>query len=98
MRPWRNKPNTLRIQEVFESKVKLVEQRMESKGIKLVDHSLRDFAYADRSMFEIVVQNLLANALKFCKEGDEISISNHISNGSCIVSIADTGIGISKNM
>jgi len=91
------KPSLFDIQEVFESKVKLVEQRMESKGIKLVDHSLRDFAYADRSMFEIVVQNLLANALKFCKEGDEISISNHISNGSCIVSIADTGIGISKN-
>ncbi|WP_233783191.1 tetratricopeptide repeat-containing sensor histidine kinase [Flavivirga eckloniae] len=90
------KPSLFDIQEVFEDKVKLVEQRMESKGISLVDHSLRDFAYADRSMFEIVVQNLLANALKFCKSGDTITISNHISNGSCIVSIADTGIGISK--
>jgi len=69
---------------------------MENKGIELIDHSLRDFAYADRSMFEIVVQNLLANALKFCKNGDTITISNHISNGSCIISIADTGIGISK--
>lgn len=90
------KPSLFDIQEVFEDKVKLVEQRMENKGITLTDHSLRDFAYADRSMFEIVVQNLLANALKFCKSGDTITISNHISNGSCIVSIADTGIGISK--
>ena len=90
------KPSLFDIQEVFEDKVKLVEKRMENKGITLVDHSLRDFAYADRSMFEIVVQNLLANALKFCKNGDTITISNHISNGSCIVSIADTGIGISK--
>lgn len=89
-------PTLFDIQEVFEDKVKLIEQRMESKGITLVDHSLRDFAYADRSMFEIVVQNLLANALKFSKNGDTISISNHISNGSCIVSIADSGIGISK--
>ncbi|MBJ6366896.1 tetratricopeptide repeat-containing sensor histidine kinase [Snuella sedimenti] len=90
------KPSLFDIQEVFEDKVKLVEKRMENKGIALVDHSLRDFAYADRSMFEIVIQNLLANALKFCKSGDTITISNHISNGSCIVSIADTGIGISK--
>ena len=90
------KPTLFDIQEVFEDKVKLVEQRMESKGIELVDHSLRDFAYGDRSMFEIVVQNLLANALKFCKNGDTITIANHISNGSCIVSIADTGVGISK--
>lgn len=90
------KPSLFDIQEVFEDKIKLVEQRMESKGITLVDHSLRDFAYADRSMFEIVVQNLLANAIKFTKKGDTITISNHISNGSCIISIADTGIGISK--
>ena len=91
------KPSLFDIQEVFEDKVKLIEQRMYSKGISLVDHSLRDFAYADRSMFEIVVQNLLANALKFSKKGDTITVSNHISNGSCIISVADTGIGISKH-
>lgn len=90
------KPTLFDVQEVFEDKVRLIEHRMESKGIELIDHSLRDFAYADRSMFEIVIQNLLANALKFCKNGDTITISNHISNGSCIISIADTGIGISK--
>ncbi|MFY0713927.1 tetratricopeptide repeat-containing sensor histidine kinase [Seonamhaeicola sp. NFXS20] len=90
------KPSLFDVQEVFEDKLKLIEQRLESKGINLVDHSLRDFAYADRSMFEIVIQNLLANAIKFSKKGDTITISNHISNGSCIVSIADTGIGISK--
>lgn len=91
------KPTLFDVQEVFEDKLKLVENRLENKGINLVDHSLRDFAYADRSMFEIVIQNLLANALKFCKEGDTITVSNHISNGSCIISVADTGIGISKS-
>ncbi len=90
------KPTLFDVQEVFEDKVKLIEQRLDSKGIDLIDHSLRDFVYADRSMFEIVIQNLLANAVKFCKSGDSITISNHISNGSCIISIADTGIGISK--
>ena len=90
------KPSLFDVQEVFEDKVKLIEQRMENKGINLIDHSLRDFVYADRSMFEIVVQNLLANALKFSKNGDTITISNHISNGSCIISVEDTGIGISK--
>lgn len=87
-------PTLFDVQEVFRDKVQLIEQRMEKKGITLMNNSLRDFAYADRSMFEIVIQNLLANALKFCKEGDVVSITNHINNGSCIVSIADTGIGI----
>jgi len=88
------KPTLFDVQEVFKDKVQLIEQRMEKKGITLMNNSLRDFAFADRSMFEIVIQNLLANALKFCKKGDVISITNHINNGSCIVSIADTGIGI----
>ena len=91
------KPSLFDIQEVFETKLKLIEQRIENKGIALIDHSLRDFAYADRSMFEIIIQNLLANALKFSKSGDKITISNHISNGTCIISIADTGVGISKD-
>lgn len=90
------KPTLFDVQEVFEEKVKLVEHRMENKGIELIDHSLRDFAYADRSMIEIVIQNLLANAIKFTSNGDSITISNHISNGHCIISIADSGIGISK--
>ena len=90
------KPSLFDIQEVFQDKVKLIEQRMENKGITLVNRSLRDFAYADRSMFEIVIQNLLANALKFSEKGDTITISNRISNGNCIVSVADTGVGISK--
>lgn len=89
-------PSLFDVQEVFMDKVKLIEQRLESKGIELVDHSLRDFAYADKSMIEIVIQNLLANALKFSKNGDKITISNHISNGHCIISVADTGVGISK--
>ena len=93
------KPTLFDVQEVFEDKIKLFEQRMENKGITLTDRSLRDFAYADRSMFEIVVQNLLANALKFCNNNDNITISNHISDGNCVISISDTGVGISeKNM
>ena len=91
-----SKPTLFDVQEVFEDKLKLIEQRLQNKGIDLIDHSLRDFVYADRSMFEIVIQNLLANAVKFCREGDSITVSNHISNGSCIISVADTGIGISK--
>lgn len=89
-------PSLFDIQEVFEDKVRLIEQRVENKGIELIDRSLRDFAYADRSMIEIVIQNLLANALKFCNKGDKITISNYISNGHCIISVADTGIGIPK--
>lgn len=90
------KPSLFDIQDVFADKVKLIERKLEAKGIQLIDNTLRDFIYADRSMVEIVIQNLLANAVKFCNRGDSISISNQISNGKAIISVADTGVGIKK--
>ncbi|RSK40639.1 tetratricopeptide repeat-containing sensor histidine kinase [Mangrovimonas spongiae] len=89
-------PSLFDIQEVFEEKVHLLEHKLEKKSIRLQDKTLKDFVYADRSMVEIIIQNLLTNAIKFSKAGDIITISNHISDGKSIISISDTGVGISK--
>ncbi|WP_241492435.1 sensor histidine kinase [Lacinutrix himadriensis] len=96
MQSLESKPSLFDVQEVFLDKLKLIEQKTEKKNITIEDNSLRDFVYADRSMVEIIVQNLLTNAVKFCKSGDTITIQNHISNGQCLISIGDTGVGISK--
>lgn len=90
------KPTLFDIQEVFIEKIKLMDQKFDAKGVKLIDKTLRDFVYADRSMIEIVIQNLLANAVKFCNRGDQITVTNQISNGKSIISIEDTGVGISE--
>ncbi|GGG55169.1 tetratricopeptide repeat-containing sensor histidine kinase [Bizionia arctica] len=89
-------PSLFDLQEVFEDKTNLLEQKLEKKGIILRDKTLRDYVYADKSMVEIIIQNLLTNAIKFSKPGDTITIANQISNGKSIISISDTGIGISK--
>jgi signal transduction histidine kinase len=89
-------PSLFDLQEVFTDKINLLEQKLEKKGIILRDKTLRDFVYADKSMVEIIVQNLLTNAIKFSKTGDTITIANQISNGKSIISISDTGVGISK--
>lgn len=89
-------PSLFDVQEVFEEKLKLLDQRFTAKNINIVDHTLRDFVYADKSMLEIIVQNLLTNALKFTRPGGTITVSNHISNGNSIISISDTGVGIPK--
>ncbi|WP_452598229.1 tetratricopeptide repeat-containing sensor histidine kinase [Pontimicrobium sp. MEBiC01747] len=91
------KPSLFDIQEVFEDKLKLVEQKIITKGINLINNTTREYVFADRSMVEIIIQNLLANAVKFCENGDSITINNKTSvNSKAIISIADSGIGISK--
>lgn len=90
------KPEYFNIQEVFKDKIKLVDHKVEKKKIVLVDETIADTIYADRSMVEIIVQNLLTNSVKFCNAGDMISISNQVINGRCQFYIKDTGVGISK--
>jgi len=47
-------------------------------------------------MIEIVIQNLLTNAVKFTNTGDSITISNKSKDGKALFCVEDTGIGISK--
>jgi PAS domain S-box-containing protein len=56
---------------------------------------LSEPVYLDRGMWEKVVLNLLSNALKFTFDGS-IRIATRAEDGEAVVTVADTGIGISE--
>ena len=89
-------PELFDIQEVFHTKMSLIEQKVEQKRIVLIDESEKGFVYADKSMVEIVIQNLLTNAVKFSRVGDMITVSNKDQNGNTLICVEDTGVGIAK--
>ncbi|MCK7592000.1 ATP-binding protein [Subsaxibacter sp. CAU 1640] len=91
-------PELFNIQEVFSNKLSLVEPKIEQKRIVLIDESQRDFVFADKSMIEIVIQNLITNAVKFSRVGDIITISNKDQNGKSLICVEDTGVGMSKDV
>jgi signal transduction histidine kinase len=90
------KPESFNIQEIFQEKIQLIDKKVKKKRIVLLDESLKSIVYADKSMVEIVIQNLLANAVKFSRVGDVITVSNRDRNGNVLVCIEDTGVGIAK--
>ncbi|WP_197377224.1 SpoIIE family protein phosphatase [Mycolicibacterium baixiangningiae] len=55
---------------------------------------LAEPVYVDRDMWEKVVLNLLSNALKFTLDG-EITVRVTHEDGAAVVTVADTGVGIS---
>lgn len=96
MKSLESKPVTFDIQGVFDEKIKLIEQKLIAKNITLINESNSSLVFADKSMVEIVIQNIMTNAIKFCRSLDKITIANHIKNERLVISIADTGVGISK--
>ena len=51
---------------------------------------------ADLALIDRTLQNLIGNAVKYCTEGDKINVGIRETNGKIIVSISDSGSGISE--
>lgn len=50
--------------------------------------------YADMSMMQTVVRNLVSNAIKFTHPGGKVGLTATKENGKAIVRVSDSGIGI----
>jgi len=61
-----------------------------------VPHSLT--VQADRNMVQVIIRNLISNAIKFCNAGDVITIEARATDGIVEIFVADTGIGIEKEV
>ena len=79
------------------NKTELLRSQAELKNIRLQSEiSQPIFVMADDIMIQIVLQNLISNAIKFCKSGDSITISAFQREEEGVLCVADTGMGISK--
>ena len=77
-----------------------VEAQASKKGIQIID-KIQDTQtiFADKNLSAIILRNLISNAIKFTPTGGNVTISamKQLNNNYVEISIADTGVGISKN-
>ncbi len=91
------KPITFDIHEIASSKVNLYEKAARQKGVDLINSTnINTEVFADKDMVELVLRNLITNAIKFSENGNSITISSIGNNGFITVCVADNGRGISK--
>ncbi|OQP56912.1 hypothetical protein A3860_10055 [Niastella vici] len=50
--------------------------------------------WADKNMVQVMIRNLVGNAIKFCNAGDTITINSKTAGAVVEICVADTGIGI----
>ncbi len=91
-------PLNFNIYDVFKNNIELLSNRFEEKEISIdLDTNKSQNVFADRNMIDVVVLNILSNALKYCDKGDTVSVNSVSEPGFLTVSIKDTGMGIPKN-
>ncbi|HWB91064.1 MAG TPA: two-component regulator propeller domain-containing protein [Puia sp.] len=76
-------------------------EAIRSKGIKLsiVSDRREIFAWADAEKLDVVIYNLLGNAVKFTPEGKaiRISVSSPVGGGDFFIAIRDQGPGVPED-
>jgi signal transduction histidine kinase len=91
------KPENLDICALIGDVVALLSDTARQKGIVLSRKLDPDiFVYADRAMMATVLRNLMSNAIKFTYPGGVIVVSAESNQDNLTVSVADSGIGLSK--
>ena len=86
------------ITEVLEGIIGIVSMVGELKHIRISHDECYELAdvHADIDMTKTVMRNLLSNAVKFSHEGGEVLVSIRKENDMAIISVKDSGCGMSE--
>jgi signal transduction histidine kinase/ActR/RegA family two-component response regulator len=64
----------------------------------ILEHDATLWVYADPTRLEQIITNLLTNAIKYTRKGGEIRIEARRDGSEAVISVSDTGIGITPRM
>lgn len=90
-------PVLLSVDELVEKTLALYLSPAREKGV-IVSMQLPDslVGYADKDMMQVVIRNLVSNAIKFCRSGDRVLVSATRKAGEIELCVADTGVGMTQ--
>ena len=89
-------PQNCNMAEIVENVLSLQKKQLEDKKlqVEVTMDGVSHYAYADVRSLEIIMRNLISNAIKFTPEGGSILISAKENKDSLIVKVADSGVGM----
>ncbi|MGZ3874167.1 MAG: sensor histidine kinase [Mucilaginibacter sp.] len=87
----------LKLSQVLRTTLELLKGIAKEKGIDLQYHIDDDICViGDKDMLQLVVRNLVMNAIKFTYAGGSVSIDADKQPDKCVITVRDTGAGIPR--
>lgn len=90
-------PEQININKLVEKVTRNLTPLMNRKSIKFVSEVEDTEIYADANMIEIIIRNLIINAVKYNNVGGTISITSSNGDFFCL-NIEDTGVGMNEDI
>lgn len=86
---------TIDLYDLINEKFPLFKKVAAEKGIEITSEIVKGTqVHADPYMVELIMRNLINNAIKFCSAGNRITLYAKMMNEFTQVTVGDTGIGI----
>lgn len=92
-------PEKISLTKLVNDSSHLLEETANKKSIKIVNRVSEDFiAWSDKNQIDVVIRNLISNALKFTPENGMVTIEAKEFGDKIEVTIRDTGVGMDKEI
>ncbi|MBT8283582.1 MAG: tetratricopeptide repeat-containing sensor histidine kinase [Muriicola sp.] len=91
------KASVFSLESIVDENINLLSELSKSKSIKIVSElNSNILIWSDSNQIDIVVRNLISNALKFTPENGMITIKAQEKNDNWEIAVRDTGVGMDK--
>jgi signal transduction histidine kinase len=95
----RYKPEKINLSTLIQEIIESINAAFEIKKIDLLFQPKVDAeVVVDSNMLQVILRNLISNALKFTKENGSVIISTNLIEHGIEVSVSDTGVGIKADL
>lgn len=90
------KPAGFNVQKVIEQNVTLLKERAAEKKVLVtgVELTRSETVFGDETMIDIVIRNLVENAVKFSEAGNTVTIAAEKKDSIIVITVKDNGKGI----
>jgi len=91
-------PEKVDLEEMVSLKFAMFRQPAEQKNIRLIAEDLHHYVWADPNHVQLVLRNLISNAIKYSYENGRILVRSSVKDQMVIIEVNDTGMGMNEDV
>ncbi|MBR4279360.1 MAG: HAMP domain-containing histidine kinase [Clostridia bacterium] len=90
------KPENLNLAPIIVDTAKNMSFAAAKQGVEIKVLAESVYCKCDRLLTQMLISNLVSNAIKACRENGVVTVGNYLENGRAVIFVEDNGVGMTK--